>query len=165
VDRAQKAQTVSELNQSLQTSAGVVLAHNLGLDAAAITDLRKKVRAANGRFKVAKNRLIARALEGTPFKPLDAKLKGPTAIVYGEDIFALTKAIAAFAKTNDKLKVVGGAMGSEILDEKGVATLASMPSMNELRATIIGLLQAPAGKVARVINAYATKEGGEQPAA
>lgn len=165
VTRAQKEQAVSDLNQKLQKSSGVVLAHNLGLNAADIYDLRKKVRGAGGRFKVAKNRLIARALEGTQFKALDAKLKGPTAIVYGEDIFALSKALATFAKTNEKLKVVGGANGSEILDEKGIATLASLPSMNELRATIVGLLKAPAGKMARVINAYATKESGEQPAA
>lgn len=164
VTRAKKAETVADLSQSLQGAAGIVLTHNLGLNAADITDLRKKVRGANGRFKVAKNRLIARALEGTQFKALNDKLVGPTAIVYGEDIFALTKAIAAFAKGNEKLKIVAGAMGSEILDAKGVDTLAKMPSMNELRATIIGLLQAPASKMARVLNAYATKEGGEKAA-
>ena len=166
MDRAQKAQTVGDLNSQLQKSAGVVLAHNLGLNAAEIYSLRNKVRAANGRFQVAKNRLIARALEGTQFKALDAHLKGPTAIVYGEDIFALSKALAAFAKDNEKLKLIGGANGSEILDEKGIKTLASLPSMNELRATIVGLLQAPASKLARVVNAYATKDGeGEKPAA
>lgn len=165
MDRAKKAQTVSDLNQNLQSASGVVLAHNLGLNAADIGDLRKKVRGANGRFKVAKNRLIARALKGTQFDGLDDKLVGPTAIVYGEDIFALTKTIVAFAKANDKLKVVGGAMGSEILDAKGVDALSKIPSLNELRAKIVGLLQAPASKMARVLNAYATKESGEQPTA
>ena len=166
ITRAKKAQTVGDLNQNLQGAAGVVIAHNLGLNAADISDLRKKVRGANGRFQVAKNTLIARALEGTQFKALDDKLVGPTAIVYGEDIFALTKTIVGFAKTNDKLKVIAGAMGSEMMDAKGVEALSKMPSLNELRATIIGLLQAPGSQIARVLNAYATKEGnGEQPAA
>jgi large subunit ribosomal protein L10 len=159
VNRAQKEQAVSELNQKLQASAGIVLAHNLGLNAADIGDLRKKVRAAKGRFKVAKNTLISRAIKGTSFEKLDDKLVGPTAIVYGEDIFALTKAVCTFTKGNEKLKVVAGAMGSEIMDAAGVETLSKMPSMNELRATIIGLLQAPGTKVARVINLYATKDG------
>lgn len=166
MDRAQKAQAISDLNQSLQSASGVVLAHNLGLNAADMTDLRRKVRGANCRFKVAKNRLIARALEGTQFGGLSDKLVGPTAIVYGEDIFALTKTVCGFAKGNDKLKIVGGAMGSEILDAKGVDTLSKMPSLNELRGMIVGILQAPASKMARVLNAYATKdEAGEQPAA
>jgi large subunit ribosomal protein L10 len=166
VDRAQKAQTISELNEKLKAANGVVLAHNLGLNAASISDLRKKVRGAGGLFKVAKNRLISRAIQGTSFEKLDDKLTGPTAIVYGEDIFALTKAVCTFAKGNEKLKVVAGAMGSDIMDAAGVEALSKMPSMNELRATIIGLLQAPAGKLARVVNAYATKDGdGEKPQA
>ncbi len=165
MDRAQKAQTISSLGQNLQSAGGLVLVHNLGLNAADIGDLRKKVRGANGLFKVAKNRLIARALEGTQFKALDDKLTGPTALVYGEDFFAISKTIVNFAKGNEKLKVIGGAMGSEIFDAKGVEAMAKMPSLNELRATIVGLLQAPASKMARVLNAYATKESGEQPTA
>lgn len=165
MNRAQKAQTVTDLSQNLQTAGGIVLAHNLGLNATDITDVRRKCRAANCRFKVAKNRLVARALKGTQFEGLSDKLVGPTAIVYGEDAFALTKTIAAFAKGNDKLKIIGGAMGSEILDAAGVDALAKMPSLNELRGMIVGLLQAPASKVARVLNAYATKEGGEDAAA
>lgn len=165
MDRAQKAQTISTLGQNLQSAAGLVLVHNLGLNAADIGDLRKKVRGANGLFKVAKNRLIARALEGTQFKALEDKLTGPTALVYGEDFFAISKTIVNFAKGNEKLKVIGGAMGSEVFDAKGVEAMAKMPSLNELRATIVGLLQAPASKMARVLNAYATKESGEQPTA
>lgn len=161
MDRAQKKQTVSDLNQSLLASEGVVLAHNLGLNASAIADLRKKVRGANGRFKVAKNRLISLALKGTKFEGLDDKLVGPTAIVYGADPFALTKVIVTFAKGNDKLKVIGGSMDGNVMDAKGVETLAKMPSLNELRGTIIGLLQAPGSQLARVLNAYATKEGGD----
>lgn len=98
VTRAQKAQTVGDLNQNLQKAAGVVLAHNLGLNAADISNLRRKVRGANGRFKVAKNRLIARALEGTQFKALDANLIGPTAIVYGDDIFRADQGSCWFCK-------------------------------------------------------------------
>jgi large subunit ribosomal protein L10 len=166
VDRAQKAQAVNDLNKSLLSANAIVLAHNLGLDAGGITTARRNVRAVDCRFQVAKNRLIARALKGTQFEGLSDKLTGPTVIIYGEDMFALTKAVCAFAKGNDKLKVVAGAMGSEIMDAKGIEALSKMPSMDELRATIVGLLQAPASKVARVLNAYATKDSdGEQPAA
>jgi len=164
MDRAQKAQEITDLNQLLKTSNGIVLAHNLGLNAADITDLRKKVRGANGRFRVAKNRLIARALTGTQFDALNDKLTGPTAIVYGEDIYALTKTIVTFAKTNDKLKVIAGAMGSEIMDAAAVDAMSKLPSMNEMRAMFVGLLQAPASKMARVLSVYAEKQGGEKPA-
>lgn len=160
VTRAQKAETVADLNQNLQKAAGVVLAHNLGLNAADISDLRKKVRGANGRFKVAKNRLIARALEGTQFKALDANLTGPTAIIYGEDIYALTKTIVGFAKANDKLKVIAGASGDEVMDAKGVEAMSKMPSLNEARAMFVGLLQAAPSQLVRVLEAKITKDGG-----
>lgn len=167
VTRAQKAETVADLNQNLQKATGVVLAHNLGLNAADISDLRKKVRGAKARFKVAKNRLIARALEGTQFKALDDKLAGPTAIIYGQDIYALTKTIVGFAKTNEKLKIIGGAAGDEIMDAKGVEAMSKMPSLDEARATLIGLLQAAPSQLVRVLEAKITKDGGagEQTAA
>lgn len=165
MDRAQKAQTVSDLNQSLQAASGVVLTHNLGLNAADIADLRRKVRGANGCFLVAKNRLIALALKGTQYNGLDGQLTGPTAIVYGEDIYALTKTIATFAKGNEKLKIIAGAAGSEIMDAKAVDAMSKLPSMNEMRSMFVGLLQAPASKMARVLNVYATKESGEETAA
>lgn len=167
ITRAQKAQTVGDLNQNLQSAAGVVIAHNLGLNAADISDLRKKVRGANGRFKVAKNTLIARALEGTQFKALNANLTGPTAIVFGEDIYALTKTIVGFAKTNDKLKVIAGATSEELMDAKAVEAMSKMPSLNEARAALIGLFQGAPSQLVRVLEAKITKDGGagEQPAA
>lgn len=167
VTRAQKAETVADLNQNLQKATGIVLAHNLGLNAADISDLRKKVRGAKARFKVAKNRLIARALEGTQFKALDANLTGPTAIIYGEDIYALTKTIVGFAKTNDKLKVVAGATIDEIMDAKGVEAMSKMPSLNEARAALVGILQGAQSQLVRVLEAKITKDGGagEQTAA
>lgn len=165
MDRAQKEQTVSELNQALQAAGGVVLAHNLGLNAADIASLRKQVRGTQARFQVAKNRLISRALKGTQFDALDSHLTGPTAIVYGEDIYALTKTMVTFAKGNEKLKIVAGASGSEMMDAKAVEAMSKLPSLNEMRAMFVGLLQAPASKMARVLHVYATKENGEASAA
>lgn len=166
MDRAQKEQTVAAFSAEIANAGGMFLAHNLGLRAAATTDLRRKGKAAGAKVQVVKNRLVARAIKGTQYEGLTSQLTGPTVIVYGEDPFALTKFLVGFSKGNDKLKVIGGAMGSEMLDAKAVEALSKMPSLNELRATIVGLLQAPASKMARVLNAYATKdEGGEQPQA
>jgi large subunit ribosomal protein L10 len=145
----------------------VVLAHNTGLNAADIFDLRNKVRNAKGRFRVTKNRLLARALKGTQFDGLSDKLTGPTAIVCGEDIYALTKTVVTFTKGNQKLKVIAGANGSEIMDAASVDAMSKLPSMNEMRSMFVGLLQAPASKMARVLSVYAnSKQGdGETPAA
>ncbi len=166
MDRAQKEQTVSALNKDLLSSDGTVLTHNLGLNAADITDLRRTIRGINGHVLVAKNRLIALALNGTKYEGLKDQLTGPTTIVYGDDIYALTKAVVKFAKNNEKLKIVAGSSGSDIMDAKAVEAMSKLPSLNEMRATFIGLLQAPASKMARVLHVYATKEeSGEQPAA
>ncbi len=168
MDYAQKERTVADLNTALKASEGAFLAHNLGLEAAPIGKLRREVRGAGGRFRVAKNRLVARALEGTTFESLTSQLQGPTALVYGSDPVALAKVLVGFAKENDRLKVLGGALGSQKMDAKGVEALSRLPGLNELRAKIIGLLQAPAtkvagvlqapaGQLARVVHAHATK--------
>jgi len=140
-----------------------------------VTDLRRKVRAAGASYKVAKNRLMLRALEGTSFKALGSMFTGPTAIAYSKDPVAAAKVISAFAKGNEKLSIVGGALGENTLDVAGVQALATLPSLDALRGTIIGLIQAPAtkiagvlaapaGQLARVFGAYGAKEDGAKAA-
>lgn len=169
MDRAQKTQAVAELNATFAATGVVVITRNLGLTVAQSTELRSKMREAGAGFKVAKNRLARIALEGTQYASISDMLTGPTAIATSEDPVAAAKAAVDFAKTTDKLEIVGGAMGETVLDAAGVQALASLPSLDELRGKIVGLLQAPATKVAqiaqapaaqlaRVLNAYATKD-------
>ncbi len=155
MDRAQKELSVTDTNQRLNEAEGVLLVANTGLTAAPIADLRRKARKADALFKVAKNRLVIRALEGTQFEGLKDKLKGPTALVICKDTVAAAKTIVAFAKDNDKLKLLGGAMGKDVFDAKGIEALSKLPGLNELRGKIIGLLQAPATKIAGVLQAPA----------
>jgi len=169
VNRSEKADAIVELNQIFKDANLMVVTRQTGLTVQEVTDLRRKVRAAGASYKVAKNRLTLRALEGTPFTALGSLFKGPTAIAYSKDPVAAAKVIAAFAKDNEKLTIVGGALGENTLDVAGVQALATLPSLDALRATIIGLLQAPAtkvavvlaapaGQVARVLGAYGAKE-------
>ena len=122
----------------------VVVTRNLGLTVAQSTDLRLKMRDAGAQFKVAKNRLALIALEDTRYKPIGDLLKGPTALATSADPVAAAKVAVDFAKTNDKFEIVGGAMGDTVLDVNGIKALAALPSLDELRATIVGLIQAPA---------------------
>jgi large subunit ribosomal protein L10 len=169
MDRSQKTQAVAELNSTFNEVAVVVVTRNLGMTVKQSTDLRNKARAAGASYKVAKNRLAKIAIEGTDYAVLADLLTGPTALSYSTDPVAAAKVVAEFAKTNDKLEIVGGAMGSMLLDADGVKALASLPSLDELRGKIVGLLQAPAAKLAsitqapaaqlaRVFNAYAEKD-------
>ncbi|HEV7288546.1 50S ribosomal protein L10 [Sphingomonas sp.] len=169
MDRSQKTQAVAELNSTFNEVAVVVVTRNLGMTVKQSTDLRNKARAAGASYKVAKNRLAKIAIEGTDYAVLADLLTGPTALSYSTDPVAAAKVVADFAKTNDKLEIVGGAMGSMLLDAEGVKALASLPSLDELRGKIVGLLQAPAAKLAsitqapaaqlaRVFNAYAEKD-------
>ncbi|MCA1199896.1 50S ribosomal protein L10 [Sphingomonas sp. R647] len=169
MDRSQKTQAVAELNSTFNEVAVVVVTRNLGMTVKQSTDLRNKARAAGASYKVAKNRLAKIAIEGTDYAVLADLLTGPTALSYSTDPVAAAKVVAEFAKTNDKLEIVGGAMGSMLLDAEGVKALASLPSLDELRGKIVGLLQAPAAKLAsitqapaaqlaRVFNAYAEKD-------
>jgi len=155
MDRAQKAEAVSALNASFEEAGVVVITRNKGLTVADSTDLRVKMRDAGGSYKVAKNRLAKRALEGTVYAPIADLLSGPTALATSGDPVAAAKIVVEFAKSNDNLEVVGGAMGDTLLDEAGVKALASMPSLDELRGTIVGLLNAPATKIAQVAQAPA----------
>ena len=169
MDRAQKKEAVAELKQTFNETSVVVVTRNLGLTVAQSTVLRNRMRDAGARYKVAKNRLALIALEGTRYQPIGDLLTGPTALATSDDPVAAAKAVVDFAKTNDRLEIVGGAMGETLLDANGVKALAELPSLDELRAKIVGLIQAPASKIARTINepgaqlarvigAYAAKE-------
>ncbi|CAN1543050.1 RplJ Ribosomal protein L10 [Sphingomonadaceae bacterium] len=169
MNRSEKTDAVAALNATFNEAAVVVVTRNLGLTVAQSTDLRLKMREAGASYKVAKNRLAKIALSDTQYESLSDLLTGPTAIATSADPVAAAKVAVEFAKTNDKLEIVGGAMGETVLDVEGVKSLASMPSLDELRATLIGLVQAPAtkiaqvvvapaGKLARVFGAYAAKE-------
>ena len=169
MDRSQKADLVAELKSVLSETSVVVVTRNLGLTVAQSTDLRLRMRDAGAQFKVAKNRLALIALDGTRYSPIGDLLKGPTALATSGDPVAAAKVAVDFAKTTDKFEIVGGAMGDTVLDVNGIKALAALPSLDELRATIVGLVQAPASKIARTINepgaqlarifsAYAAKE-------
>jgi large subunit ribosomal protein L10 len=169
VNRSEKAEAIVELNRTFKDANLVVITRQSGLTVAEVTDLRRKIRAAGASYQVAKNRLTLRALEGTAFTALGPMFKGPTAVAYSKDPVAAAKVVAAFAKSNEKLTIVGGSLGGEALDVAGVQALATLPSLDELRGKIIGLLQAPAtkiagvlvapaGQVARVFAAYGAKE-------
>lgn len=157
MDRAQKAAQVAELKKTFTETNLVVVTRNLGLSVAQAGELRNRMRDTGARFKVAKNRLALIALEGTRYAPIGDMLTGPTALATSKDPIAAAKAAVDFAKTNDRLEIVGGAMGETVLDAEGVRALAALPSLDELRAKIIGLIQAPATKVAQVVQAPAAK--------
>ncbi len=128
MDRAQKQELVDTLNKVFKETEVVVVTQNSGLTVAQVTELRRQMRAAGASFKVAKNRLVCLALEGTPYAPLKNLFKGPTGIAYANDPVAAAKVAVEFAKKNDKLVVIGGAMGETVLDAEGVKSLASLPS-------------------------------------
>ncbi|MBD3730475.1 MAG: 50S ribosomal protein L10 [Sphingomonadales bacterium] len=157
MDRSQKADSVAQLNAVFKEVGVVVVTRNLGMSVAQSTDLRGKMRDAGASYKVAKNRLAKLALKETSYEGLEEYLNGPTALAWSEDPVAAAKAAVDFAKSNDKLEIVGGSMGGTLLDADGVKALASMPSLDELRAKLVGLVNAPATKVAQVVNAPAAK--------
>ncbi|TNE35252.1 MAG: 50S ribosomal protein L10 [Alphaproteobacteria bacterium] len=157
MDRSQKTDAVAQLNAVFNEVGVVVVTRNLGLSVAQSTDLRAKMRDAGASYKVAKNRLAKLALKDTDYVGLEEYLNGPTALAWSTDPVAAAKAAVDFAKSNDKLEIVGGSMGTQVLDEAGIRALASMPSLDELRGKIVGLINAPATKVAQVVNAPAAK--------
>ena len=158
MDRSQKADAVAQLSEVFAQSGVVVVTRNLGLTVDQSTELRTKMREAGATYKVAKNRLAKLALKDTDYTGLDEFLTGPTALGYSEDPVAAAKAVVEFAKTTDKIEILGGSRGAQKLDEAGVRALASLPSLDELRGTIVGLVNAPAAKLARVFGAYGAKE-------
>jgi len=155
VDRAQKAELVSELKGVFDKTGLVVVTHYTGLSVAELTDLRTQMRGVGAQFRVTKNRLTKLALEGTKCESIAHLFTGPTAIAYSDDPVAAAKVSIDYAKKNDKLVVLGGVMGNTELDANGVKALATLPSLDELRAKLLGLINAPATKVAGVLQAPA----------
>ena len=158
MNREEKAQLLSELNELFSKAEIVVVSHYKGLTVKEVSELRDNIRKAGAGFRVTKNRITRLALKGTNFENLADLFKGPTAIAFASDPVSACKACVEFAKTNEKLIIVGGAMGTGVLSIDEIKKLASIPSMDELRAKIIGLLQAPGAQLARVTKAYSEKE-------
>lgn len=153
MDRSGKANLVTSLNKALAGAESVVVTHQSGLTVAEMTELRRQMRAAGANFRVTKNRLARRALEGTKFERLSPLFKGPTAIAFSSDPVAAAKVAVAFADKNDKLTIAGGGLGERELDASGVKALATLPSLEQLRAKFLGLLQTPASRIASVLQA------------
>lgn len=167
--RSQKEEKVAALREAFGNAQLVVVAHQQGLSVAEATDLRRQLRGAGAGFRVTKNRLAKIALEGTPYESIADLFTGPTAIAYSTDPVAAAKVSVEYAKKNEKLVILGGSMGATALDKAGVEALAKLPSLDELRAKLVGMiqtpatrvagvLQAPVGQLARVFGAYARKD-------
>jgi len=170
LDRTEKREFVAELAAVFAETSFVVVAQNKGMTVAEVTDLRRRMRAAGANYKVAKNRLASLALEGTRFDGIKPLLKGPTALAWSRDPVAVAKTAVEFAKTNDKFVVLGGALGTQMLNADGIKALSELPSLETLRAGLLGMLQTPAtriagvlaapgGQIARVLAAFADKNG------
>ncbi|MFZ5667878.1 MAG: 50S ribosomal protein L10 [Pseudomonadota bacterium] len=157
MDRAQKAESIETLKGVFSGAGAVVVTHYLGLTVAEMTDLRLRLRKEGAAIKVVKNTLAQKALDGSVGEAGDALFTGPVAIAYGPDPVSAAKVVAQYAKDNDKLVVVGGLMGKDVLDQNAVKALATLPSLDQLRARLVGLLQAPATKVAGVVQAPAAQ--------
>lgn len=166
MDRTQKEELVASLRKTFDETNLLVVTHYSGLTVSDMGDLRDRMREAGASFKVTKNRLTRLALDGTKYQDLSDMFTGPTAVAYSDDPVAAARAAVSFSKKNEKLIVLGGALGKERLDAAGVKALAALPSLDELRAKLIrllntpatriaGVLQAPAGQIARVIKAHA----------
>ena len=158
MNREEKKQLLSDLNELFNASELVVVSHYKGLTVAEVSELRNNIRQVGAGFRVTKNRIAKLALKGTKFEGLTELFNGPTAIAFANDPISACKACVEFAKTNEKLVVIGGAMGTGVLSIEEINRLATIPSMDELRAKIIGLLQAPGAQLARVTKAYSEKE-------
>lgn len=169
MDRTEKREFVATLGQVFAETSMIVVTQNKGLTVAEVSDLRRKMRASGSTYKVAKNRLAVLALDGTRFDGIKPLLTGPTALAWSQDPVAVAKAAVDYAKTNDKFVVIGGALGTQMLDADGIKALADLPSLDALRARLVGMIQtpatriagvlaAPAGQLARVFGAYANKD-------
>ncbi|MFN3688019.1 50S ribosomal protein L10 [Salinarimonas sp.] len=157
MDRAAKRELAATLNGVFTSTSVVVVAHYSGLSVADMQKLRAQMKQAGASVKVAKNRIAKIALEGTEVASISQYLQGPTLLAYSDDPVAAPKVAVDFAKANDKLVILGGAMGQTALNPDGVKALATLPSLDELRGTLIGLIQAPATKIAQLSTAPAAK--------
>ena len=158
MDRAQKQVAIETLKGDFAGAGAVVVTHNLGLTVAEMTELRGRLRKEGAHFKVVKNTLAQKALAGSLGEAGDALFTGPVGIAFAPDPVTAAKVASQFAKENDKLAIRGGFMGETVLDAAGVGALATLPSLDQLRSKLIGVLQAPAGQLARVMGAYAAKD-------
>ena len=156
--REEKQALITELNGVFNSSNLVIVTLNKGMTVAEVTELRNNIHKDGARYRVAKNRLAKFALAGTPCEALAEMFVGPTAIAYSEDAIAASRAVAKMAKANDKLEIIGGVMNGQKIDVKAIMDLAALPSLDELRGKLVGLLQAPAGQLARLAKAYSEKE-------
>lgn len=157
MDRAQKAASIEDIKGVFASAGAVVVTHYLGLTVAEMTDLRGRLRKEGASIKVVKNTLVKKALDGANGESGDALFVGPVAVAYGPDPVSAAKVATEFAKTNDKFKVIGAIMGAQVLDAKAVGALATLPSLDQIRAQLIGLVQAPATKIAGVLQAPAAQ--------
>ena len=157
MDRAEKRELVTGLNEAFTNAGSVVVAHYAGITVAQMNDLRSKMRAAGGTVKVAKNRLAKIALQGTESESMSDLFKGQTLIAYSDDPITAPKVVMDFAKTNDKIVVLGGTMGATALNADAVKSLATLPSLDELRAKLVGMIQTPATRIAGVVQAPASQ--------
>ena len=157
MNRQEKAELIETLQTTLNDSTTVIVAHQVGMTVAESSDLRAKMREAGAGFKVTKNRIAKLALNDTPHTALESLFTGPTAIGTSADPVAAAKVLVEYAKGNDKLTIVGGSLDGKSLDKAGVEALAKLPSLDELRGKLVGILQAPAAKIARVAQAPAGK--------
>ena len=153
MDRSEKTAFVASLGSVFAETSFVLVAQNNGLTVAAVDDLRRRMRAAGATYKVAKNRLANLALDGTRFQGISPLLKGPTALAWSKDPVAVAKTAMEFAKGNDKFVILGGALGNQNLDVNGVKALSELPSLETLRAQLLGLIQTPATRIAGVLQA------------
>ena len=169
MERTEKRDFVASLAPVFGDTSFVLVGRNAGLTVAAVDELRRRMKANGATYKVAKNRLAMRALDGTRFQGISPLLKGPTALAWSTDPVAVAKTAVEFAKVNDKFVILGGALGNQLLDVEGIKALAELPSLETLRARFVGLLQTPAtriasvlqapgGQLARVLKAYADKD-------
>ena len=176
MERTEKRDFVASLATVFGETSFVLVGRNAGLTVAAVDELRRRMKANGATYKVAKNRLAMRALDGTRFQGISPLLKGPTALAWSTDAVAVAKTAVEFAKVNDKFVILGGALGNQTLDINGIKALAELPSLDVLRASLLGMiqtpasriasvLQAPGGQLARVFKAYADRDAAEQDAA
>ena len=157
MNRTEKAELIDTLHATFNEATTVIVTHQVGLTVVESSNLRGKMRANGAAFKVTKNRIAKLALKDTAYENLTDVFTGPTAIGTSSDPVAAAKVLVEFAKENDKLTIIGGAIGEQMLDKAGVEALAKLPSLDELRAKMVGLLQAPATKLARVAQAPASQ--------
>ena len=157
MDRAQKRDFIATLEQVFADTSFVLVAQNKGLTVADVSELRRRMRSAEATYKVAKNRLAIRALDGTRFDGISHLLKGPTALAWSKDPVAVAKTAVEFAKTNDKFVILGGALGKQTLALDGIKALAELPSLETLRAGLLGMIQTPATRIAGVVQAPAAQ--------